>query len=144
MGRVTWTITEDEAVEDYQGNLYYRAVDQKGRPGRIYYYGDGVLDPFGSFVVEEFEYTRWERLQQRLGIYGVPLSKMAFAVLSGFITVVIIGVALGATLLPDPWGKIFVYGSIAVGVIWLISVAVILFWVGFDKLARMLGYTRKA
>jgi hypothetical protein len=143
VGRVNWTITDDEAVEDAQGSLYYRAKDHKGRPGRVYYYeADDWSGATESFVVEEFKYTRWERLLQRVGIYGMPRSEMVGAVLGGVAFVTIIGGALGATLLPDPYGTIFVYASIAVGIMWLVAVAFIVVAYGFDKLARMLGYTR--
>jgi hypothetical protein len=45
MGRVGWTITDEEAVKDAQGHYCYRAKDHKGRPGKVYFYsGDTWLD----------------------------------------------------------------------------------------------------
>jgi hypothetical protein len=93
-------------------------------------------------VIPEFEYGAWERLLDRLGIYDHRRRVIAGEVAgAAIIPAIVIGGIVYAEA-SEPWRSVG-FGFAAAGAILFFAVATILafLWV-FDKVARLLGYTR--
>lgn len=137
MAPMPWTVdTDAEAVKDNVG-WWYPASDKKGRPGRAYYDTEA-----GWVVVENFKYTRWDRLLQTLHLYDPSKGQVAEFV-GGAIMPAFIGGAIVYSVAAEPWRSIgLAFATAAFVLFWGAAILLVLGW-GFDKVARALGYTHR-